>query len=298
MITIPNIVVFSHSAAAAAAAAKSLQSCPTLCDPIDGGPSGSPIPGILQARTLEWVAISFSNAWKGKVKVKSLSCVQLFATPWSAAYQAPPSMGFSRQEYWSGVPLPSPFSHSVMSNSLWPSGLLHTRLLCPSPSPRVCSNSCPLSQWCCPTISSSVTSFSWLQSFPASTSFPTSQLFTSGGQSIGASASASVLPMRIQGWFLLGWTGLISLLSKESQESFLAPQFGAVSLLFLSSILDTFWPGGLIFQCHSFWLFILFMGFSRQECWTGLPFPSPVDHVLSELHYDPSVLDGPPQHGS
>ena len=92
----------------AAAAAKSLQSCPTQCDPIDGGPPGSPVPGILQARTLEWVAISFSNAWKGKVKVKSLSRVRLFSTPWSAAYQAPPSMGFSRQEYWSGVPLPSP----------------------------------------------------------------------------------------------------------------------------------------------------------------------------------------------
>ena len=91
------------SAAAAAAAAKSLQSCPTLCNPIDGGPPGSPIPRILQARTLEWVAISFSNAWKWKVKVKSLSRVGLFATPWTAAYQAPPSLGFSRQEYWSGV---------------------------------------------------------------------------------------------------------------------------------------------------------------------------------------------------
>ena len=86
---------------------KSLQSCPTLCDPIDGSPPGSAIPGILQARTLEWVAISFSNAWKWKVKVKSLSRVWLFATPWTAAYQAPPSMGFARQEYWSGVPLPS-----------------------------------------------------------------------------------------------------------------------------------------------------------------------------------------------
>ena len=89
-------------------AAESLLSCPTLGDPIDGSPPGSPVPGILQARTLEWVAISFSNAWKWKVKVKSLSCVQLLATPWTAAYQAPPSMGFSRQEYWSGVPLPSP----------------------------------------------------------------------------------------------------------------------------------------------------------------------------------------------
>ena len=93
---------------AAAAAAKSLQSCPTLCDPINGSPPGSPIPGILPARTLEWVAISFSNAWKWKLKVKSLSCAQLLATPWTAAYQAPPSMGFSRQECWSGLPLPSP----------------------------------------------------------------------------------------------------------------------------------------------------------------------------------------------
>ena len=78
-----------------AAAAKLLQSCPTLCNPIDSSPSGSPVPGILQARTLEWVAISFSNAWKWKVKVKSLSHVQLLATPWTAAHQAPPSMGFS-----------------------------------------------------------------------------------------------------------------------------------------------------------------------------------------------------------
>ena len=98
---------------AAAAAAKSLQSCPTLCDPIDGSPRGSPIPGILQARTLEWVAISFSNAWKWKVKVKSLSRVRLLATPWTAAHQAPPSMGFSRQECWSRVPLPSPISNAM-----------------------------------------------------------------------------------------------------------------------------------------------------------------------------------------
>ena len=101
----------------AAAAAKSLQSCPTLCDPIDGSPPGSVIPGILQARTLEWVAISFSNARKWKVKVKSLSLVRLLATPWTAAYQAPPSMGFSRQDYWSGVPLPS-LSLSLASSIL------------------------------------------------------------------------------------------------------------------------------------------------------------------------------------
>ena len=97
-----------------AAAAKSLQSCPTLCDPIDGSQPGSPVPGILQARTLEWVAISFSNAWKWKVKVKWLSRVRLFTTPWTAAHQAPPPMGFSRQEYWSGVPLPSPAQGKII----------------------------------------------------------------------------------------------------------------------------------------------------------------------------------------
>ena len=94
----------------AAAAAKSLQSCPALSDPMDCSLPGSSVHGIFQARVLECVAISFSNAWKWKVKVKSLSCVRLFTTQWTAAHQAPPSMGFSRQEYWSGVPLPSPLS--------------------------------------------------------------------------------------------------------------------------------------------------------------------------------------------
>ena len=102
-------LLFQWSHFAAAAAAKSLQLCLTLCDPTDRSPPGSPVPGILQARILEWVAISFSNAWKWKVKAKSLSRVWLLATPWTAAYQAPLSMGFSRQEYWSGVPLPSPW---------------------------------------------------------------------------------------------------------------------------------------------------------------------------------------------
>ena len=98
----------THHLCSAAAAPKSLQSCPTLCDPIDGSPPGSSVPGILQARTLEWVAISFSNVWRWKVKVKLISRVWLFATPWTAAYQAPPSIGVSRQEYWSGLLLPSP----------------------------------------------------------------------------------------------------------------------------------------------------------------------------------------------
>ena len=99
--------------AAAAAAAKSLQSCLTLCNPIDSSPPGRAVPGFLQARTLEWVAISSSNAWKWKVKVKARSRVRLLATPWTAAHQAPPSMGFSRQEYWSRVPLPSPLSFVI-----------------------------------------------------------------------------------------------------------------------------------------------------------------------------------------
>ena len=105
--------------AAAATAAKSLQSCPTLCDPMDCSLPGFSVHGILQARTLEWVAISFSNAWKWKVKVKLLSRVWLFATPWTAAYQAPPSMGFSRQQYWSGVPLPSPMPFSGVWEIPW-----------------------------------------------------------------------------------------------------------------------------------------------------------------------------------
>ena len=100
-------------------AAASLQWCLTLRDPIDGSPLGSPVAGILQARTLEWVAISFSNAWKWKVNVKSLSRVRLLATPWTAAHQAPPSMGFSRQEYWSGMLLPSP-KNTWSKRQIWP----------------------------------------------------------------------------------------------------------------------------------------------------------------------------------
>ena len=112
---IKSLSVSIVSPSAAATAAKLLQSCLTLCDPIDCSPPGSPIPGILQARTLEWVAISFSNAWKWKVKVKSLSRVWLLATPWTAAYQAPLSMEFSRQKYWSGVPLPSLNQYHILA---------------------------------------------------------------------------------------------------------------------------------------------------------------------------------------
>ena len=110
--TIHCLNMFSPNSSTTTATAKSLQSCPTLCDPIDCSPPSSPVPGVLQARTLEWVAISFSNAWKWKVKVKLLSHVRPSVTPWTATFQAPPSMGFSRQEYWSGVPLPSPWLQS------------------------------------------------------------------------------------------------------------------------------------------------------------------------------------------
>ena len=205
---------------------------------------------------MEWVAISSSNAWKWKVKVKPLSRVRLPATPWTTAYQAPLSMGFSRQEYWSGVPLPSLIyillyityitnkdvtfntvnytQYFVITNKekesekeyiykhtyTWVQfssvqSLSHVQLFVTpwtavhqaSPSittPRVYSNSCPLHQWCHPTVSSSVVPFSSrLQSFPTSGSFPMSQFFASGGQSIGVSASASVLPMNIQDWSMV-----------------------------------------------------------------------------------------------
>ena len=114
--------------------AKSLQQCPTLCDPTDGSSPGTPVPGILQARTLEWGAISFSNAWKWKVKLKSLSRVWLLATPWIAAYQAPPSMGFSRQEYWSGVPLPSPRGNPQKTHKI---GRWDSRMANEAPSSRI-----------------------------------------------------------------------------------------------------------------------------------------------------------------
>ena len=145
----------------------SLQLCPTQCNPIDGSPPGSTVPGILQARALEWVAMSFSSAWKWKVKVKSLSLVQLFATPWTAARQASLSIINSQS-------LPKLMSiESVMPSN-------HLVLCHPF-------SSCP-------------------QSFPASGSFQMSQLFALGGQSIGVSASTSVLPMN-QDWSPLGWTG-------------------------------------------------------------------------------------------
>ena len=141
------------------------------------------------------------------------------------------------------------FSPSVVSDSLWPHGLQHTGLLCPSPSPRACSNSCPLSQWCYPTISSSVISLSsCLQSFPASGSFPMNQFFTSGDQSIEVSASASVLPVNIQDWFPLELTGLISFQSQGLSRSSPTPWFKSIKSLALS-----FLDGPTLTSIHDYW---------------------------------------------
>ena len=126
------------------------------------------------------------------------------------------------------------FSCSVMSNSLWPHGLQHTRLPCPSPTLGACSNSCPPSRWYHPIISSSVIPFSCLQSFPASGSFLMCQFFASGGQSIGASAPASFLPMNIQDWLPLGWTGWLSCSRRDSWESSPTPQFKSINSSALS----------------------------------------------------------------
>ena len=135
------------------------------------------------------------------------------------------------------------FSHSVMSHSLKPHGLQHSRPPCPSPTPGVYSNSCTLSRWCHPTISSSVVPFSCcLQSLPASESFPMSQFFTPGGQSIGVSASASILPKNIQDWFPLGWTGWISL------ESSPMPQFKSINSLALSFLYSP-----TLTSIHDYW---------------------------------------------
>ena len=128
------------------------------------------------------------------------------------------------------------FSHSVVSNSLWPHELQHARIPCPSPTPRTCSNACPSSQWCHPIISFSYIPFfsCCLQSFPTLESFPVSHFFASGGQSIGAPALA--LPMNIQGWFPLGWTALISLLSKGLSGVFVSTVVGSINYSVLNPL--------------------------------------------------------------
>ena len=160
------------------------------------------LPGCPRARSAHWQPGIGAQGWISKE---------------GAAPKVPGKTTSLQQYLWGSVQ----FRHSVVSDSLWPHGLQHTRPPCPSPAPGVYSNSCPLSQWCHPNISSSVIPFSsCLQSFPASGSFLMSQLFESGGQSIGVSASASVLPMKIQDWFPLGWTGWISLQSKGLSRVF------------------------------------------------------------------------------
>ena len=175
---------------------------------MDCSPLGSSVHGISQARILEWVAMPFFTVYSQTRDRTCISCIGQTSSL-LLSYQGSPETCSVQ------------FSHSIMSDCLRPHGLQHARLPCPSPTLGACSNSCPLSQWCHPTISSSVVPFSsCLQSFPASGSFPISQFLASGSQSIGASASASVLPMNIQGWFSLGWTGLVSLQSKGLSRAF------------------------------------------------------------------------------
>ena len=164
---------------------------------MDCSPPGCSVYGICQARILEWVAISLFRGSSGFRDQTWVSCIaSWFFTDWVT--REGPLNSFSSVQ----------LSRSVLSDSLKPHGLQHDRPPCPSPTPGAYSNTCPLNWWCHPTISSSVVPFSsCLQPFPASGSFQMSQFFASGGQSIGVSASASVLPMNIQDWFPLGCTG-------------------------------------------------------------------------------------------
>ena len=213
---------------------------------MDYSPPGSSAHGILQARILEWVAIPFSRGSPQPRDQAWVSCIAgRFFTIWATDVALLPTNG-QKQQLWRPSSFCMPiegsraeleliiqrsavwvrtgsvlFSHSVVSNSWCPHGLQQARLPCPSPTPGACSNSCPLSQWCRPTISTSVIPFSsCLQSLPVSGSFPMSQFFTSVGRRIGVSASASDLPMYIQDWFPLGWTGWISWLSKGLSRVF------------------------------------------------------------------------------
>ena len=189
-------------------ACSAAKSCLTLGGPMDCSPPGFSVHGILQARIREWAVMPFFTVYSQTRDRTCISCIGQMSSL-LLSYQGSPETGSVQ------------FSCSVVSDSLWPHGLQHARLPCPSPTLRACSNACPLSQWCQPTISSSVIPFSsCLQSFAAWGSFSISQFFAFGGQSIGASASASVLPMNIQDWFSLGSTGLISLQSKGLSRAF------------------------------------------------------------------------------
>ena len=179
---------------------------------MDCSPAGSSVHGIFQTKILDWVTISFSRGSSTPGIEPVSPALQVDSLPTELPGKPLLLLLFSPSVQ---------FSHSVVSNSLWPHGLQHTRPPCPSPTPGVYSNSCPLSQWCHPIISSSVVPFSsCLLSFPESGSFQMSQFFTSSGQSIGVSASASVIPMNIQDWFPLELTGWISLMSKGLSRVF------------------------------------------------------------------------------
>ena len=191
-----------------------------LCNPIDCSPRGFPVHGILQARILEWITIPFSrgSSWPKNGIQGLLHCRQF--TVWATMEAQIVLKGLTICEALVGSSSVQ-FSHSVVSDSLWPHGLQHARPPCPSPTPGVYPNSCPLSWWCHPTISSSIVPFtSCPQSFPASGSFQMSQFFLSGAQGIGVSAPESVLPMNTQDWSPLGWTGWISMQSKGLSRVF------------------------------------------------------------------------------
>ena len=184
-------------------------------------------PGVLQSMGLQRVR----HNWATEQQLQSglVPAPYHTARPWGRR----PCLFFIF--FWFLVVYKNHFSRSVVSDSLGSHALQHARLPCPTSTPGAYSDSCPLSQWCHPTISSSVVPFSsHLQSLPASGSFPVSQFFTSGGQSIGVSASATVLPMTIQDWFPSGQTGWISLKSKGLSESSAAPQFKSINSLVLS----------------------------------------------------------------
>ena len=229
--------------------AKSLQPCPTLCDTMDCSPPASSVHGTLQARIMKWIAMPFS---KRIFPTPGLNPCLLSLQHWLMAYlplvfknpsqKNPTKMHLTnssvseastcihRYKMREGVL----FSCSIMSNSLGSHGLQYAKLLCPSSTPRVCSNSRSSSRWYHPTISSSVVSFSCLQSFPVSGSFPMMQFFVLGDQSIGASASALMLPLNIQGWFPLGWLVWYPFSPRGSQESSTILQFKRINSLVLS----------------------------------------------------------------
>ena len=209
---------------------------------MDCSPAGSSVHGIFQTKILDWVTISFSRGSSTPGIEPVSPALQVDSLPTELPGKPLLLLLFSPSVQ---------FSHSVVSNSLWPHGLQHTRPPCPSPTPGVYSNSCPLSQWCHPTRSSSVIPFSSrLQSLPASGSFPMSHLSTSGGQSIGASASTSVLPTNTQDWFPLGCTDSISLQSKG-----LSRVFSKASEVFksISSLAFSFVYSPTLTSIHDHW---------------------------------------------